>query len=340
MNMFAKLLAVCAVFLVLLDDASGSPVYQLLDLDDEILHDDKECKDLRDDCSNIPAKGEELIKYCEVWKDDKAVQECPMTCGKCKAPFPPLDCKDERDDCSWITDNNPDADELARYCIEYRDDNAVKQCKKTCGLCGKAPSPTNLPPTKKPQPVKTPKPQPKETPNPKPTNSPVTGQITGFQKECLVAHNKLRALHLSTPPLRWSAELTLEAQRWANKLADENSFNHDKTLKDKGQGENLAWFSPANRMCNGPSDVHCVHCGEFVQDWYNEIDDYNYATATGKEPWSVYLHFTQVVWKGTTEVGMATATKHDRVVAVARYRQAGNQGSTEVFKENVQPLHP
>jgi len=93
----------------------------------------------------------------------------------------------------------------------------------------------------------------------------VSGELTGFQKECLVAHNKLRALHIGTPALKWSAELTRDAQAWANVLASENKFHHDPDLKELGEGENLAWFSPPNRMCNGPDDEHCSHCGEFVQ---------------------------------------------------------------------------
>lgn len=73
----------------------------------------------------------------------------------------------------------------------------------------------------------------------------------------------------------------------------------------------------------------------FTQDWYDEIQDYSFSQGKGKTPYAVVNHFTQVVWKGTTELGMATAVGHDRLVAVARYRKAGNQGSTEEFKKNV-----
>ncbi|KAK3699683.1 hypothetical protein QZH41_004148 [Actinostola sp. cb2023] len=270
--------------------------------------DDKECQDDRDDCANIPVKGEKLRKYCMKWRHDPAVQQCRKTCGLCKKlPSPTI-----------------------------RPSQEPKPKPSTRPLPPKPQPPVTkpkpLPPTAKSFP---PKPQPPVT-KPKPTNKPPGGHMTGFQKECLEAHNKLRALH-GTPGLRWSAELTNDAQAWANTLARENLFKHYPKLRELGQGENLAWFSPPNRMCDGPSDEHCVHCGQFVQDWYNEIEDYSFSDGTGKEPYSVYLHFTQVVWKGTTEMGMATAVQHNRVVAVARYRKPGNQGSDQVFKKNVLP---
>ncbi|KXJ12760.1 hypothetical protein AC249_AIPGENE12847 [Exaiptasia diaphana] len=96
------------------------------------------CQDEEDDChwiTDMHPNVDDLAEYCSGHRNDIAVKQCKKTCQLCNAPFPPADCKDERDDCSWITDNNPDADDLAKYCIEYRDDDAVKQCKKTCGLC-------------------------------------------------------------------------------------------------------------------------------------------------------------------------------------------------------------
>jgi len=84
--------------------------------------------------------------------------------------------------------------------------------------------------------------------------------------------------------------------------------------------------------------MHIKLLSSFFQDWYNEIEDYSFSKGEGKTTWSVYLHFTQVVWKDTTEVGMATAVGHNRVVAVARYRKPGNFGSNQDFIDNVRPL--
>lgn len=43
-------------------------------------------------------------------------------------------------------------------------------------------------------------------------------EMTGFEKDCLKAHNEYRAKH-GVPPLKWSAELAADAQEWAKELA-------------------------------------------------------------------------------------------------------------------------
>ena len=40
---------------------------------------------------------------------------------------------------------------------------------------------------------------------------------------------------------------------------------------------------------------------------YNEINDYDYKTASSTNGWPV-LHFTQMVWKNTQKVGFGVAT--------------------------------
>ena len=43
-------------------------------------------------------------------------------------------------------------------------------------------------------------------------------EMTGFEKDCLKAHNEYRAKH-GVPPLKWSAELAADALEWAKELA-------------------------------------------------------------------------------------------------------------------------
>ena len=48
-------------------------------------------------------------------------------------------------------------------------------------------------------------------------------------------------------------------------------------------------------------------------------------------------HFTQVVWKETTEVGVGLATDGKKVFVVAQYKPAGNMNVTAYFERNVLP---
>ena len=53
-------------------------------------------------------------------------------------------------------------------------------------------------------------------------------------------------------------------------------------------------------------------------------------------PLFVYAgHFTQVVWKGSKELGIGKAVKGNKVFVVASYRPPGNYAGR--FKENVFP---
>jgi len=131
--------------------------------------------------------------------------------------------------------------------------------------------------------------------------------------------------------------LSRDAQIWANHLAASKKFEHDPIARGKDQGENLYYVRPANRLCDyGQQGAECLSCGEIVQVWYNEEADYDYNTGKAKTPFAVITHFTQLVWKATRELGMATAVDTDnRLVAVARYSPVGNWGGE--FKENVPP---
>ena len=111
------------------------------------------------------------------------------------------------------------------------------------------------------------------------------------------------------------------AQSYAERLLATNSFNHSKN-KYKGNeiGENLY-------MCSGK-----VATGEMATtDWYNEIKMHNFR----KDFQSGTGHFTQVVWKGTEEVGFGVANKGSTYFVVANYYPPGNflgEFANNVFK--------
>ncbi|XP_068720453.1 Golgi-associated plant pathogenesis-related protein 1-like [Montipora capricornis] len=128
--------------------------------------------------------------------------------------------------------------------------------------------------------------------------------MTGFEEDCLKAHNEYRAKH-GVPPLKWNKQLAVDAQRLANILAKKNAPEHEKHRN--GAGENIA--APPKKCQGYKTDPPtCTQCREMVSDWYSEIANYNFDTARGT---GAILHFTQIVWKETTDLGMASAMSKD-----------------------------
>lgn len=147
-----------------------------------------------------------------------------------------------------------------------------------------------------------------------------------FQTACIQAHNKYRALH-NAPPLRTNSNLQISAYNYAKTLAAQNIFQHSG---QKGIGENLAysWSSSVSSLAN------CgVYAEKYVKMWYDEEELYNYnnpgfSSSTG--------HFTQVVWRSTTDVGCGLAISGDnKIYAVSQYTPPGNFGNEYV--KNVLP---
>ena len=143
-----------------------------------------------------------------------------------------------------------------------------------------------------------------------------------FINEALKAHNKYRQKH-GAPNLTINPDLCFYSQEWANHLAANNMFDHSNCQWNSDiVGENIA-------MCSGQ-----VMTGKFMTDmWYNEINDYDFKNPgfTGGTG-----HFTQVVWKGSKELGVGVAQAKDGTYyAVANYYPAGND--VDSFPKNVFP---
>jgi pathogenesis-related protein 1 len=145
-----------------------------------------------------------------------------------------------------------------------------------------------------------------------------TGKAGSDAQVYVNAHNAVRAaVHKPTnytgtwaalPPVTWSDEVATSAQEWANHLQGSMScglMHADGT----GYGENLAAGSN-------------VDAARAVELWASELDNYTYSpkyefeTNTG--------HYTQVVWRKTTEIGCASAKCSASSVVVCRYEPPGN----------------
>jgi len=138
-----------------------------------------------------------------------------------------------------------------------------------------------------------------------------------FAQELLDAQNVYRANH-GSPPLVLNDELNEGAQKWAEHLAQIRTLQH---TSDKSVGENLAWCSTSM----SPQAA--------ADNWYNEIKDYNFSnpgftSGTG--------HFTQLVWKSSTEFGGGIAyDESGSAYIVGRYGPPGNISNPGYFSENV-----
>ncbi|XP_041369849.1 LOW QUALITY PROTEIN: uncharacterized protein LOC121383816 [Gigantopelta aegis] len=135
-----------------------------------------------------------------------------------------------------------------------------------------------------------------------------------FLEEVLKAHNQYRTTHV-VAPLALNKEMSALALKWANNLVETNSFKHSGTsYNGKTLGENIAikW-----------SSTPVEYTGQEITDqWYSESRNYTY----GNQYQPDCGHFTQVVWKGSAELGVGIAKNEDgRTIVVANYSYpAGN----------------
>ncbi|XP_034667385.1 Golgi-associated plant pathogenesis-related protein 1 [Drosophila subobscura] len=141
--------------------------------------------------------------------------------------------------------------------------------------------------------------------------------VKQFAQECLNVHNQYRALH-HAPPLRLSAKLNALATNWAQYLLANNRMEH---RQNSGYGENIYMAMGGN-----------MSASDAVDSWYKEINQYNwhspaFGMGTG--------HFTQVVWKNSTELGVGFAKRGNVIYVVCNYNPPGNYNN--MFRENVLP---
>jgi uncharacterized protein YkwD len=169
------------------------------------------------------------------------------------------------------------------------------------------PSPSaTLPASAKPTAKPNANPTAKPTANPTPVVTPSQPPLSPLAKEMIASHNQVRT-KVGVGPLTWSPSLAAYAQEWANKLAKTGQFEH---RQNSGYGENLYW---GQGRTVSPSNV--------VTSWANEVSDYNYDNNNCRD---VCGHYTQIVWKNTTEVGCAVAKVRNEEYWVCNYNPPGN----------------
>ncbi|KAJ3253833.1 hypothetical protein HK103_007694 [Boothiomyces macroporosus] len=143
-------------------------------------------------------------------------------------------------------------------------------------------------------------PPPPPQPKPKPQSPPPSGNA------CVDRHNYYRA-QKGVGGLVWSNGLAASAQNWANTLASDGVLRHS----GGNYGENIH---------EGGTD-----CSGAVDSWMGEQNAWfsNPLGVVEMSSFMSYGHYTQVMWRGTSQVGCASASGYGSYV-VCQYLEAGN----------------
>ena len=161
---------------------------------------------------------------------------------------------------------------------------------------------------------------------------PSNADLERFQRDGLKRHNYYRKYHQSVP-MELTQKLNDYAQKYAETLAAKDQMQHSSSadrdkLYGEWTGENLYyfWTSAKNVTINGAAAV---------DSWYDEIKDYDFVKGKSKNG-GVVGHFTQLVWKGTTQLGMGVArSSKNSVYVVGNYHFGGNYNNE--YLKNVFP---
>lgn len=130
----------------------------------------------------------------------------------------------------------------------------------------------------------------------------------------LSAHNQYRT-ELGVSPLVWSDALASDAQEWADYLASLGG-EELRHAENTGQGENL-WMGTAG----------FYSYTDMVKAWGEEQQYFiggTFPDVSSTGNWSDVGHYTQLVWRETTEVGCGMATAGGNNILVCRYNPPGN----------------
>ncbi|PMD14204.1 PR-1-like protein [Hyaloscypha hepaticicola] len=122
---------------------------------------------------------------------------------------------------------------------------------------------------------------------------------TDYISAAVDSHNYHRANH-SASDISWSDSLAASALIVANTCV----FQHDMGVNGGGYGQNLAAYGTSD---TGPLDLPSLVEWSITEEWYNgELPYIPWGEDSPSLSGPEFLHATQVIWKGSNQVGCAT----------------------------------
>lgn len=160
--------------------------------------------------------------------------------------------------------------------------------------------------------------------------------------ETLQRINTYRQRH-GAPSLCWSHELAASASEYARHLRC--GLAHSDGALRGAYGENVIY------IIQYPSPG--ADCAPSIHAWYNERNLYMFsARPFDDNKYTGVFHFTQLIWRGSKEVGCGAAVVSYGVQfgqdnstrrggcknVVCRFVPTGNHAGNEAFRQNVLPI--
>ena len=150
-------------------------------------------------------------------------------------------------------------------------------------------------------------------------------ELETIRKNILTRHNYHRKRHQVDNLVR-NSEIEKIAQSYSEKLASERQMYHsNNNYNGQSLGENLY-------ACWGSYQMS-VNGNDATDDWYSEVSLYDFNNPGYK---SGVGHFTQLVWKGSKQLGCGASCQNNYCSVTCNYFPAGNY--LNQFASNVFPL--
>ena len=138
----------------------------------------------------------------------------------------------------------------------------------------------------------------------------------------LALHNRERAA-VGAPPLAWDPALAASAASYGPTLARLGHLAHSPRETRPGQRENLAMGS------TGYYELEAL-LGFWVEE-KRHLKPGLFPDVSRTGYWKDVAHYTQMIWKGTTNVGCAMHVEGGHNYLICRYSPPGNADGRPVY---------